>query len=187
LIGFIGRNPNKSSMLHFETYKHGAKNNKSWSKKQPRPPELLNPTKYLLFLSEFGLVGRGLPIPSAAQPPAELVRFAQRILNATEGERLAVDGNWGPRTKAALECFRRKYNLGSGGVLDAKAEIALAQRALEEFPRRSLFQYGVLDAATKQVLSGFKHKHKLGFKATLDAATRVALANVLERGASSPR
>ncbi|GEM_PF-7058084 len=178
IIGFIGQNPGKSSMLHFETYKHGTKNNKSWSKKQPRPPELLNPTKYLLFLSEFGRDGRGLPVPSATQLPAEMVRFAQRILNATEGERLTVDGELGPRTKGALACFRRKYNLGPGGVLDAKTELALAQRAIEELPRRSLFQYGVLDAATKQVLSSFKSKHGLAANATLDAATRTALVNL---------
>ena len=127
------------------------------------------------------------PIPGAAKPPAEVVRFAQRVLNAIEGERLAVDGDPGPLTRGALERFRRKYDLGAGGVLDDKTHLALAQRALEEIARQSIYpQAGVLDAKTEQALTTFRSDRGLGFGATLDAATRAALADALAQRASVP-
>lgn len=197
LIGFIGRNPGGSSMLHFETYKPGTKKNKRWEKGEKRPNELFNPTEHLLFLAEFGLVGRvppttptatptRRPTPGTAKPPDELVRFAQRVLNAAEGERLAVDGDLGPRTRAALERFRRKYNFGPGAVLDDTTELALAQRALEEIRQQSLFgKFGVLDEATRQELIAFKAERGLGIDATLNGATHTALTAALTRNAAA--
>ena len=109
------------------------------------------------------------------------------MLNATEGERLDDDGNLGPLTRGALERFRRKYNLGAGGVLDAKTELALAQRAIEEIAQQSIFpQPGVLDAKTEQALITFKSDRGLRFNATLDSATRAALAGALARRMSVP-
>ena len=127
------------------------------------------------------------PIPqSAAKPAAELVRFAQQVLNVTEGERLNDDGNFGKFSRGALERFRKKYQLGLGGVLDAKTEIALAQRALEEIARQSLFpQLGTLDGKTEQALVAFKSGRGVGFNSKLDAATRAALANTLAQRAST--
>ncbi len=123
-----------------------------------------------------------MPAPAAAaKPGAELVRFAQRVLNAAEGERLAVDGDLGPRTRAALERFRKRYTLGAGGALDANTELALAQRALEELAQQSLFQPGVRDAQTEQALRNFKASRGLLPVAVLDAATRAALAGAIER------
>ena len=122
------------------------------------------------------------PPSRSTEPAAEAVRFAQRVLNATGGERLAVDGDLGPLTRAALERFRRRYNLGAGGVLDDRTQLALAQRALEEIRQQSLFgQFGVLDGATREALIAFKSERGLGNTPTLDAATRVALANTLAR------
>lgn len=129
------------------------------------------------------------PKPASRQlkPPAELVRFAQRVLNATEGERLDDDGDLGPLTRGALERFRKKYQLGSGGVLDAKTELALAQRALEEIRQQSLFgQFGVLDAATRNALVDFKTARGLGSDSSLDPATRLALTSALVALASAP-
>jgi len=195
LIGYIGKNPGGSSMLHFETYIPSTRKNGQWVVNRRRPPELLDPTEYLLFLAEFGLIGRVSrttttatpvvePPPGVARPAAELVRFAQRVLNAAEGERLAVDGDLGRLTRGALDRFRRKY---TGGVLDEKTELALAQRALEELKQQSLFgQLGVLDAATRQELIAFKSEHGLGTDATLDAATRTALTDALARRAVLP-
>jgi hypothetical protein len=133
-------------------------------------------------------------VPSAAvrqalgvgKPSAELVRFAQRVLNAAEGDQLAVDGNLGPLTRGALECFRRKYDLGAGGVLDEKTQLALTQRALEELAQQSIFMKGKRDTAINNALSEFKSQHRLGTEPTLDAATCAALADALELRAALP-
>jgi hypothetical protein len=120
-------------------------------------------------------------------PTAELVRFAQRVLNAAEGERLSDDGDLGRLTRAALERFRKKYGLGTGGVLDAPTELALAQRALEELAQASMFaQPGTRDARTEQALITFKSTRGLGLDPKLDAATRRALTDALARMAPKP-
>ncbi len=127
---------------------------------------------------ERGPAGPG----SVSAPAGEQVRFAQRVLNATEGERLADDGDLGRLTRAALERFRAKYGLGAAGVLDAKTELALAQRALEELAQASMFaQVGVRDAKTDQTLVAFKSARGLGLDAALNAATRRALTDALLR------
>jgi hypothetical protein len=63
VIARIGRMYN-SSMLHFETYRKGTRNKKRFKQGQTPPPELLNPTKYLLFLQQYGLSATGAPKPS---------------------------------------------------------------------------------------------------------------------------
>ncbi len=124
-------------------------------------------------------------LPPPRKPEAERVRFAQRVLNAAEGERLKVDGDLGPRTRGALDRFRKRQNLVTGGVLDAKTELALAQRALEELAQQSLFgEPGVRDANTDQALLDFKAQRGLEANAVLDAATRAALADAVERRAA---
>jgi LAS superfamily LD-carboxypeptidase LdcB len=121
-----------------------------------------------------------VPTSAAGRPAAELVRFAQRVLNSAEGEQLKVDGDLGKLTRAALERFRSKHKLGSGGVLDAKTELALAQRALEELAQQSLFaQFGVLDTTTREALNDFKSQRGLGGTPALDERTRTALADAL--------
>ena len=105
-IGFVS----DTSMLHLETYIKGTTMSYRWWKDETTPPrQLLNPTRYLLFLRNHGLsstqdVGTqpvsALPIPArpastSIKLPAELVRFAQRVLNAAEGERLKDDGDLG--------------------------------------------------------------------------------------------
>lgn len=137
---------------------------------------------------------RGLPAslppsPAPAQPAAtpvatpsrDAVRFAQRVLNIAEGERLAADGALGPLTRAALERFRRRSALGRGGVLDATTELALVQRALEELAQASMFAPGVRDANTEQALRNFKAERGLPPDARIDGATRAALLAALER------
>ena len=53
-IGFVGK-MFYSSMLHFETYKAGTRSNKRFKVGRKPPPELLNPTNYLLALNKSGL------------------------------------------------------------------------------------------------------------------------------------
>lgn len=131
-----------------------------------------------------GVSAGAIPQSGVIPPQAELVRFAQRILNAAEGERLSVDGVLGPLTGAALERFRRKYRLGSGGVLDETTELALAQRALEDLAQQLLFEKGRWDLATIQAITEFRLRYDLGPGAMLDAATRTALADAVERRAA---
>ncbi len=55
VIGYVS----DTDMLHFETYKPAASKEGSsatarWMKSEKRPARLLNPTRYLLFLSENG-------------------------------------------------------------------------------------------------------------------------------------
>jgi peptidase M23-like protein len=51
-IAFVGN----TDMLHFETYIKGTTSSQKWWKDKARPPQqLLNPTRYLLFLQEHGL------------------------------------------------------------------------------------------------------------------------------------
>jgi hypothetical protein len=54
VIGYVG----KTHMLHFEIYDKGTTQTGKWLKSQKDPPEnLLDPTKYLLFLKEKGKSG----------------------------------------------------------------------------------------------------------------------------------
>ena len=118
--------------------------------------------------------------PTAGMQPAELVRFAQRVLNACEGERLSDDGDLGRLTRAALARFRSKHQLGAGSMLDTKTALALVQRALEQIAQASLFaRVGTSDARTDQAIAAFRAEHGLGFGAVLDAATRSALTDAL--------
>ena len=128
--------------------------------------------------------------PPLVTPSGEIVRFAQRVLTATEGERLDDDGDLGPLTRAALERFRKRHGLGTTGVIDAKTEIALVQRALEEIAQQSMFAaLGVLDAKTRDALTAFKGRRGLAPVPTLDAATRKALTEALAKRvlSSGPR
>lgn len=134
------------------------------------------------YQREKGGVSAGpKPKPAAVKPPAELVRFAQRVLNAAEGERLDEDGDLGRLTRAGLERFRSRYGLGPGGIIDDRTVLALTQRGLEELAQQSMFpQIGLLDARTGEEISRFKSRRGLGIDAGIDAATRRALFEALQ-------
>lgn len=69
-IAFIGRNPNGSSMLHFETYASGTRDGHKWLAGSNPPPALLEPTRDLLALRK--MMGAGRPTPSVpTTPPAK--------------------------------------------------------------------------------------------------------------------
>lgn len=112
-------------------------------------------------------------------PSGATVRFAQRVLVAAEGEKLAVDGDLGPMTRAALARFRAKYELGSGGTLDERTDLALVQRALEELAQQSMFaRAGTRDPATDAAIGRFRAERRLSGTG-IDAALRAALADAL--------
>jgi peptidoglycan hydrolase-like protein with peptidoglycan-binding domain len=120
--------------------------------------------------------------PSRVATPAhDLVRFAQRVLNATERERLDTDGSLGPKTRAALDRFTTRYGIPARGDISEQIQLALAQRALEELAQRSLFVKGKRDAATEQAIARFRTQRVLGTDSTLDVATRSALADAVDQ------
>lgn len=59
IIAYVGKNPKGSSMLHFEMYRKGTKHAVQWFRGKKTPPEILNPTQYLLHLRDVGLRGNG--------------------------------------------------------------------------------------------------------------------------------
>lgn len=122
----------------------------------------------------------GLPSPSG--PPAAPVqkgipaRFAQRVLNATLGERLDVDGIAGRHTTTAVKLFQCGLALPITGRLDAVTLIALTQAALEEMHQQSLFpRRGVMDEVTKQRISEFRRSRGLGDQPVVDEALMQSL------------
>ncbi|HEY0144535.1 MAG TPA: hypothetical protein VGF48_26865 [Thermoanaerobaculia bacterium] len=123
----------------------------------------------------------------ATKPASALVRFAQRVLNATEGESLREDGDPGSLTRGALERFRRKYALGAGGLLDDQTEIALAQRAIEELARASIFRkIGTRDSQAIQEIRQFQLARGLAATGALDSATHAAFVAALTPAATLP-
>lgn len=191
-IGFVS----DTNMLHLETYIPGTKTTSQWWADAARAPEpLLNPTRYLLFLRQHGRspLDSTSPSPSVAPVPvsspshgkvsADLVRFAQRVLNATERAGLDDDGKLGDHTRAALAKFRSQHGLGKGSELDEVTVLALAQRAFEELAQASMFaKIGVRDPRTRQAIADFRARHGLGFGDALDTATCVALGKAVLSG-----
>jgi hypothetical protein len=83
-IAFVG----STGMLHFETYIKGTRTSHKWLKNAKRPPQqLLNPTKYLLFLQQYGLPQQASV--SLFSALGSLVKRFQELI-ASGKERLAV-------------------------------------------------------------------------------------------------
>jgi murein DD-endopeptidase MepM/ murein hydrolase activator NlpD len=89
VIGHVGVNPNKSSMLHFEMYKAGTSKTWSWKKDLPASPSLYDPTKFLLQLRRTGLRGTSVQAPASQPTPAA----ANTGGNANQLIRKAIKGN----------------------------------------------------------------------------------------------
>ncbi|MCI0389315.1 MAG: hypothetical protein MOB07_11210 [Acidobacteria bacterium] len=88
-IGFVS----DTSMLHLETYVKGTTHSHRWFKDARKaPPQLLNPTKYLLFLQARGLVGGAAGqrpgASSGKEVPAKFswVRSLAPLLNRNRGD-----------------------------------------------------------------------------------------------------
>ena len=64
-------------------------------------------------------------IEEEVKPPADLTRFARRVLNATEGERLDDNGDLGPLTRGALIAFKSGHGVGRDATIDATTRNAL--------------------------------------------------------------
>ncbi len=125
VIGYIGRNPRGSSMLHLEMYASGTTRNHRWHSTGQPPRELLDPTRYLLALApaataaaaRSGGSAHGRPVLRfGAKGPA--VRDLQRALVAA-GLTVAVDGDFGAATAAAVRDLQRSRGLDPDGVVGA--------------------------------------------------------------------
>ncbi|MEY4507922.1 MAG: hypothetical protein RLZZ450_44 [Pseudomonadota bacterium] len=142
LVGFVGRNPEGSSMLHLETYVPGTQANARWPRGAAAPASLFNPTSYLLHLQQHGRVGGsalpGLPtpLPGLTPPPAgplaapnrrspAYIAWVQTSLNAIAHAGLVVDGISGPRTRAAVRAFQQSRGLTQDGIVGPHTEAAL--------------------------------------------------------------
>jgi peptidoglycan hydrolase-like protein with peptidoglycan-binding domain len=83
---------------------------------------------------DFGQIGSVAPKPSPGPTPAptpagwptvqqdadgDLVQALQLLLNAHAAD-LAVDGNFGPDTKAAVEVFQNAHNLSVDGIVNGQ-------------------------------------------------------------------
>ena len=63
----------------------------------------------------------------------------QRELNAAlGGPKLVVDGDFGPRTKAAVEAFQREHGLEVDGIVGPQTEAALEKKKKPEKYKPSL-------------------------------------------------
>jgi hypothetical protein len=83
VIGYVS----DTSMLHFETYKKGTTKNARWWMDAKTPPSnLLNPTRYLLFLKKHGLTaGKAEPSTAPSAPKAGTMSAAvlpQKVIDA---------------------------------------------------------------------------------------------------------
>lgn len=91
-----------------------------------------------VFLVEDGIVGRltwqalyiGAPVnmPVLQQgSKGRSVTLLQNVLASTKDYLAAIDGDFGPRTKAAVQAFQRRSNLVSDGVVADRTWHALSK------------------------------------------------------------
>src|SRR4029453_7389410 len=111
-----------------------------------------------------------------AKPP-----WVQTVLNKVERAGLAVDGFWGPRTRAAIQGFRTRRGLSDEGVLGARTEVALIQAALRRLGARQVVESGVMDGATRAAISQFQGANGLTRDGVVGQATRAAMIAALQR------
>jgi len=88
-IGFVS----DTSMLHLETYVKGTIHSHRWFKDARKPPpQLLNPTKYLLLLQEHGLVGEPGQRPRPSSGVVDTIRsLPEKLRNAVRAGWLTLE------------------------------------------------------------------------------------------------
>jgi hypothetical protein len=127
----------------------------------------------------------GAPVvPAPAGPPVEKVIWAQAVLNAVAGAGLPAEGNYGPRTKAALRAFQAANGVPQTSALDTTTEIALLQRALVRLQQATFTRIGVDTEELVRAVTEFQRAHALEPDGDAGSKTRAAMVAAL---ASSPR
>jgi peptidoglycan hydrolase-like protein with peptidoglycan-binding domain len=122
--------------------------------------------------------------PAPTEPARELVIWAQAVLNAVAGAGLPAEGDYGPRTKAALRGFQTANSIPITGALDATTEITLLQRALGRLQQATFTHIGVNTDDTVRAVTEFQRAHALKPDGDAGPRTRAAMVALLAR---SPR
>jgi hypothetical protein len=140
IIARVGRMSGGSSMLHFETYRKGVTKNIPWKRNEVPSQNILNPTKYLSFLKNFGLKQTIDAIPTYQLPATDISPINKKII---ANRRLAISLGWDKYIyeinnlllpysglsnvslsedafAEALAKWQREKGLGSDGVLGPK-------------------------------------------------------------------
>lgn len=82
-----------------------------------------------LVLEDLGLDYQVAPSQPGSRPvnrrSRAYIEWVQRSLNRVAGEKLAVDGDLGPRTRAAVRRFQQKKRLPAVGTVGPRTEAAL--------------------------------------------------------------
>lgn len=122
----VARLRSGASMVHFETYRRGTRQNLRWRPGEQRPNALLNPTKYLIHLAQADTSPLADPVLERSDyGPA--VSDVQTMLAALGYPIGRVDGDFGPRTEAAVIAFQRATGLTTDGVVESYTWAALRQ------------------------------------------------------------
>ena len=117
---------------------------------------------------------------STASMPAEKVCWIQNVLNVTQGETLAADGIFGPKTRAAVKRFQQTNGLKVDGIVGPQTETALIQSALNQISLASVLPVnGVMDAATRQEIIKFQSANNLTVDGIVGRNTRAAMVRAL--------
>jgi hypothetical protein len=110
----------------------------------------------------------------------EKICWAQNVLNRTAGAALSVDGQFGPRTRAAVQHFQTSRGLRGNGVLQGPTEIALLQAGLNETAQQSRVPVnGVMDARTAAEIRRFQAARRLVVDGRVGPSTRGAMIRAL--------
>lgn len=106
--------------------------------------------------------GRMLPMPTIRRGwKAGVVNTAQACLRLDGYLEVTMDGDFGPRTQAAVRSFQSDHGLGVDGVVGPRTWVALAQAAL----RARGFDPGPVDGRfgqrTAAAVRAFQNEHRL--------------------------
>jgi len=113
--------------------------------------------------------------------------WVQTVLNAVDAAGLAVDGFYGPKTRAAIQAFRTKRGLFDQGLLGTTTEVALTQAALSRLRVARIAATGVMDQPTRTAIMRFQASRGLPPDGIMNAPTRTAMMAALQQALMSPR
>jgi peptidoglycan hydrolase-like protein with peptidoglycan-binding domain len=121
----------------------------------------------------------GAVVAAPVGPAVEEVIWAQAVLNAVADAGLPAEGNYGPRTKAALRGFQAANGIPQTGALDPTTEIALLQRALGRLQQATFSRIGTNGDDTISAVAAFQQAHALTPDGDAGPKTRAAMVAAL--------
>lgn len=214
VIGYVGRNPGGSTMIHFETYVPGTTRNSRYPVSNRRPAVLLNPTPYLLWLQTHGRApgaasgsGTGAGATGTAGSSGASGPFA--ALLSTLGSAASVvmealsNGLWPSAVRLAISAGQRDQNALTNLVFFARHP-EHAGRPLTQgepnFARLSREWLDIRDTLVRPALAGGASEafddgatedaealDATGVRALQQALNRLIGANLVVDGLAGPR